>query len=141
MSVFLNDPSLGVKTTRFRILQLLNVSDLPAQVDGLLPRDLHSLGSWRTQQRQRGGAVCSDEQTPRYGSFRTDLLIQCALNGARTDSELGIVEVDGTTPTAVGPEPVTSVRSYPEMSTRLLHPHSPGRETALQVTHTLTENV
>lgn len=85
--------------------------------------------------------MCSDEQTPRYGSFRTDLLIQCALNGARTDSELGIVEVDGTTPTAVGPEPVTSVRSYPEMSTRLLHPHSPGRETALQVMHTLTENV
>lgn len=41
-------------------------------------------------------------------------------------------------PTVVGPEQVTSVRSSLEAATHLLHPHSPGRATALQVTHTHT---
>ena len=46
------------------------------------------------------------------------------------------LKVDGTMPTVVGLEQVTSVKSSPEMSTPLPHPHSPGRETAPKVTYT-----
>lgn len=45
------------------------------------------------------------------------------------------IKVDGTMPTVVGLERATSVRSTPETSTPLLHLHSPGRETAPQVTY------
>lgn len=51
-------------------------------------------------------------------------------------NELWLVKVDGTMPTVVGLEQVMSVRSSPEIFTPLLHPHSPGRATARQVTHT-----
>lgn len=118
-------------------------SVLPAQVAGQLPRDLHSLGSGWTQQCQWGGTVRSDEQTSRYWNSthrsHIDLFTHCAPNGftgGYIDDELRLVKVDGMMPTVVGLEQVTSVRSTPEISTPLLHPHSPGRGTALQVART-----
>lgn len=67
-------------------------------------------------------------------------LIYCArlLNHPVGDiyNQLGLVQVDGTMPTVVELEQVMSVRSSPEMSTPLLHPHSPGKATAQQVAPT-----
>lgn len=51
-----------------------------------------------------------------------------------------LVKVHGMMPTVGGLEQVTSVRSSLEITTPLLHPHSPGRATALKVTHTFFFN-
>lgn len=108
------------------------------QVGGLLPCNIHPLGSRWAQQRQRGGAVCSDEPTSRYWTSLWWTVITLLIGWTLIYRGL-VSQADGTMPTVVGLQ-VTSVRSSQETSTLLLHPLSPGRATALQVTHTLNIN-
>lgn len=69
------------------------------------------------------------------GETHIDLIIYRAGLLTHIDVDLWFVKVDGTMST-VAELQATSARSSLEITTPLLHPHSPGRATALQVKHT-----